>query len=461
MRSSLIFPLPQFPRLDKKKIKMLKLAFAALVASVAAKDKCVEPGICVPPKAAHSVVLPMAPRQQWGNSGGYCGSASVQMNSLLFGNYFSQDQVRKANDHGEGHGSKADGFEVLPTNIEQSMTNLALTFESFDVMNTTKPQAPAYKKFLKQHLVQGHPVVWFVMCRGDGDQIPYPGSNPNDGRFSHIEPVWGIYTNLSLDDPTVSENDWLVHGSDWDQNGYHREFSTLVDTAKMEGNCANAGTHPGTNEAYPCIYDEVDYGYAITGNQDPKNRTVPAVLIVDNHSEPNINEGRSPAVVHGVLNATVVAGQSYTIYRYDGKENVPTDSNFEAGKYAVKQPFTATSSMYSFQVCFEGDDVYENDIVAVFLYSMLSIYAYVEILQLRNQTLNTPTGPHDLPLQRGHLLPCGEGQLQVLNVIQSSLPHTPLQRQTSPALPSSLVFCLCFYLPTQVFWVAFSCAISV
>ena len=52
------------------------------------------------------------------------------------------------------------------------MRNLKLHFDEWDY-NGTKPQSTKYKQWLKAHLVQGHPVVWFVMCKGD-DACPYP-----------------------------------------------------------------------------------------------------------------------------------------------------------------------------------------------------------------------------------------------------------------------------------------------
>ena len=313
------------------------------LAAVAGSLGCVAPGTCVPPKAENVRAWPMKPRQQWGDSGGFCGSLSVQSGALMYGNWISQIQVRQATNHGEGHGNPEKGYEILPTNIEQSMTNLGLRFDSFDY-NQTKPQAPVYKQFLKKHLVAMHPVVWFVMCRGDGQQIPYPGSNPNGGRFSHIEPLWGYFSNHSITDDVVRDDDVIVHGSDWDQFGYYRAMSTLVDSPAMEGNCKHAGDHPGVNEMYPCIYNEVDYGYAILGNIDPLNKTVPAILEVDSWNEPDVNEPLvRPKELHGALTISgLVAGQKYTIYRYNGKHNVPRDSNFNRN-YEHMHSITATA----------------------------------------------------------------------------------------------------------------------
>eukprot|EP01060_Flectonema_neradi_P036374 TRINITY_DN6976_c2_g1_i1.p1 TRINITY_DN6976_c2_g1~~TRINITY_DN6976_c2_g1_i1.p1 ORF type:complete len:372 (+),score=52.37 TRINITY_DN6976_c2_g1_i1:68-1117(+) len=322
---------------------------AAMLATVIGADKgCVYPGDCTPPKALHSVMLPVQPRQQWGNSGGFCGSLSVQTSALMYGNWISQMQVRMANTHGEGHGNPQQGYEILPTNIEESLTNLALTFEAFDY-NQPKPQSDSYKQFLKKHLTNQHPVVWFVMCKGDGDQIPYPGSNPNGGRFSHIEPVWGYFTNYSITDDIVREQDVIVHGSDWDRYGYFRPMNTLVDTPLMEGNCKNAGNHSGINEMYPCIYNEVDYGYAVTGNVDPQNMTLPSVLSVDSWNEPDMmNPTAVPSQLHGNLTISGLSnGVQYVIYRYSGRENVPRGSSFDQ-KYEHKTVFTATNESYKF-----------------------------------------------------------------------------------------------------------------
>eukprot|EP00755_Sulcionema_specki_P025032 Sspe_Gene.82394::Locus_54004_Transcript_1_2_Confidence_0.667_Length_1574::g.82394::m.82394 len=322
------------------------LVLAALVGGAVC---CVHPGTCTPPPAKYKNELPLSPRKQWGDSGGYCGSLSVQSGALYFGAWISQEQVRKATDHGEGHGNPEKGYEILPTNIEQALRNLHLTYDAFDY-NQTKPQAPAYKAFLKRHLVASHPVVWFVMCRGDGDQIPYPGSNPNNGRFSHIEPVWGIYSNHSFDDLTVYDDDVLVHGSDWDQEGYYRAFHTLVDEPSMDGNCRNAGNFPGVNEMYPCIYSQVDYGYAITGFEDPKKVAKHAVLAVDSWDEPDMNNPlKRPSDMHGKLTISgLVAGKEYTVYRFNGRENVPTDSNYDHG-YEHKYTFVAQGAQHTWE----------------------------------------------------------------------------------------------------------------
>jgi hypothetical protein len=56
-----------------------------------------------------------------------------------------------------------------------------------------------------------------------------------------------------------------------------RPFNSLVDSAsdgdKLTGNCSQAQTvGGGPNEAYPCVMDLIDYGWAIQGLVDPLNK---------------------------------------------------------------------------------------------------------------------------------------------------------------------------------------------
>lgn len=130
-------------------------------------DTCVPPKICAAPQTKYSVVLPVTPRQQWNIEGGFCGAMSVQTAHLAFGAWISQDLVRKANTHGVGHCEPGNGCELEPTNIGQTAQNLKLDYDVFD-HSQPKPQAAAYKSWMKAHLVKGHPVVWYVQQSGHG-----------------------------------------------------------------------------------------------------------------------------------------------------------------------------------------------------------------------------------------------------------------------------------------------------
>lgn len=104
------------------------------------------------------------------------------------------------------------GCEVGALNIGETASNLKLVYDEWDY-NSSKPQSPRYKKWMKSHLARGHAIVWLVMCKGD-DVCPYRGACPNGGSFGHVEPVWGLFSNHPLDDPEVYDDDWVVHSSD-------------------------------------------------------------------------------------------------------------------------------------------------------------------------------------------------------------------------------------------------------
>lgn len=74
----------------------------------------------------------------------------------------------------------------------------------------------------------------------------------------------------------------------------------------MEGNCKDAQAPHGLNEAYPCYNDQENFGVAIKGLKDPKNRTLPASLKVDNFKEPNVRIGEDPIELRASLWITKV-----------------------------------------------------------------------------------------------------------------------------------------------------------
>jgi hypothetical protein len=271
---------------------------------------------------------------------------SIQAGALAFGAWISQDLVRKASPHGEGNGSPAKGYEVLPSNVAESARHLKLKYHEWDY-SQPKPQAPAYKRWLKLHLSQGHPVLWFPMCQGDDPHVPYPHSAPNGGRFDHVEPIWGFGSNHPLDDPNVYDDDWLVHGSGQDLHSYYRTFASLEDTAAMKGNCGKAQLGIGRNEMYPCIYDQVDYGLAITGIA--VEGSLPVSLSVDRQSEPNVRSWAQEAQLHGTVSVRGLRkGRRYALYRYASTAALPAGRPFNRTcEYTVR--FVAQGDSWSYQ----------------------------------------------------------------------------------------------------------------
>jgi hypothetical protein len=148
---------------------------------------CVAPGVCVPPAAAKFRAITNGPSTslQWDLSGGFCGAFSLQQSALGAGAYISQDLVRKANidqpgpHHMHGNPDPATcatselgcGWEVMPSNVKYTANHLRLQSDEWDYTQPS-PQAAAWKKWVKAHLVQQHAVAFFPMCKGDSHE-PY------------------------------------------------------------------------------------------------------------------------------------------------------------------------------------------------------------------------------------------------------------------------------------------------
>eukprot|EP00759_Apiculatamorpha_spiralis_P031902 PhF_6_TR33626/c0_g1_i1/m.49112 len=305
--------------------------------------KCVFPGTCSPPpNALNGFRLPTASRMQWAWKGGFCGAVSIQTLALAQGVWISQDLIRKAAAPGGGHGHPATGYEILHTNIEGALTNLGLTYNAFDYLHTPLPQSQYYLPWLKQQLSLGYGVVWFIMCKGDGHNTY---GIPN-ATYDHIEPVFGLYSNHSLTDPTVYADDVLVHSSDYapdgDRNlGYFRRFDSLVDTTAMNGNCSLAQPIWMRNEMYPCLERNFSFGYAITGLVRAGGLRVS--VDVGSVSEPNVRDHQLPVNFTSVSVTCygVVQGQTYTVFRFDGGNvNVPVDvqeyNTYATNKWSVQ-----------------------------------------------------------------------------------------------------------------------------
>lgn len=312
---------------------------------------CVAPGICTPPNAAYSRVILDGNYAgvQWESSGGFCGAFSTQHAALAFGAWISQDYVRRANRDQPGphhmHGDPTVGYEVMPSNVAYTATHLRLNFDEWDYTQPS-PQAPAYKKWLKSHLVKGHPVVWFPICKGDPHQC-YPDSCPNGGSCDHVEPMVGIFSNHSLDDPTVYDDDWILHFSDQDLMPYYRPINSLEDSLDMNGNCADAVPGFGHNEMYPCFDQDVTYGLAVTGLNVTGPLLPVSLFTTGAQGEPNVREGQPSVPLTGKVTVSgLKSGSSYVLYRYNGTDTLPQGPPWTG--YEFKTPFTAKGQTWTY-----------------------------------------------------------------------------------------------------------------
>ena len=290
------------------------------------------------------------PGQQWNTAGGFCGAFSVQHGALAFGAWISQDLVRKANRDQDiphhMHGDPTVGYEVMPSNVAYTAEKLRLRYSEWD-SSQPAPQAPAYKRWLKAHLAAGHPIAWFPICKGDS-HVCYPDSCPNGGACDHVEPMFGIFSNHPLTDPTVYDDDYVLHASDQDLQTYYRPLNSLDDSLDMSGNCKNAGSGFGKNEMYPCFDASVTYGLAVLG-LDVNGTTFPTSVSTPGAAgEPNVRAGQPAVALQATLTVTgLTAGSAYVLYRYNGTDALPAGPPFDVG-FQAKTPFTAAKDSFVF-----------------------------------------------------------------------------------------------------------------
>lgn len=285
-----------------------------------------------PPSTKYSVLQPISPRLQWGNDGGYCGSMSIQQIALGQGVWLSQQQVRNHTVPGGGHDE-----EILETNIELALTNLHLKFEGFQYKTLPTPQADSYRSFIKKHLLQGHGVVWMIMLEG-GQYPVYPPLAPY-GFYSHVEPVYGLYTNHDLSDTQWYPDDYLAHSTDADLFTYYRTFDSLPSDVDKTNSSLCGSKYLG----YPCIYVRWGFGWAITGVSDTA-QGLPLSLSVNSPAEPNVSEGDKPADFKGTVVVTgLQSGTQYDIFRWDSVATA-----YDYTKAALATTFKATNSNYTF-----------------------------------------------------------------------------------------------------------------
>ena len=291
-----------------------------------------------------TIQLPIPGRHQWPDRDGYCGSNSIQMNMLYHGAWISQKIVRLAVDLGNCTAGGV-GDEILHNNIECALTQLKVRYDSWKYKTEPRPQYKNYLIWVKQHLAQYHPVVMFIFCKGDSHGSH--GGEKGYGYYDHIEPIIGITSNHSLevgssDLSIYYPDDQLIHHSDWDQKYYIRPFATMYDTPPLDGNCAHVmPIGGGPNEAYPCIPEQVDYGYALLGRIDPLQVLLPVHVQVNTWKEPDIDEGEKPILIYATITMELlVKNKKYLLLRYDDIQNIPTDSSFSTDdKYDFKHEF--------------------------------------------------------------------------------------------------------------------------
>lgn len=201
----------------------------------------------------------------------------------------------------------------------QPLTSLKLTFDGWGYKTKITPQAGGYRKWIKGHLPQGHGIVWMIMLSG-GRYPVYPSLAPY-GFYSHVEPVFGLYTNRDLSDTRWYDDGQLATSTDVAPFTYYRRFGSLVADVGP-GNTSLCGQD---YVGYACIYKKWSFGWAITEVKDGSNSaTVPVRLAVDSSYEPQGTwaQGMVGTLAIGTVDGPLNIGTGYTIYRRPPQMNI-------------------------------------------------------------------------------------------------------------------------------------------
>ncbi|CAF1178879.1 unnamed protein product [Didymodactylos carnosus] len=278
-----------------------------------------------------TVLLDIAPREQWENAHGYCGEASLQAIGLYYGSWISQQLVRTINDG-----------EFLLTddgNDQNTITTLLFKYERWNFETEETPQYKNYCLWLKKQLMGHFPCIFTVYVTDLDEVAP-------SIEYDHIVPAIGIKYSTKTSDKYDS-TDELYFFSLFENKVLHRKLCE-TDMIKTREKCDSDTLSGGS------IPKDVGYGYAITGILDENHATFRVQLYINSWDEPNLSTGSEPIVMYGtVVVSNLIMSKHYALLRYNTYKNVPTSGNaadFLKSKYYARHDFMAQNgSTYTFK----------------------------------------------------------------------------------------------------------------
>lgn len=271
------------------------------------------------PLSVTTTSLPIPPRLQWDELDGYCGECSIQQAALYFGTYVSQYVCRAIINPNQ------KSQLLVAVNDQTVLTSLRLTSAKFNYNQAANPQFAGYFGWVKQHIALKRPVLIVSYVKG-----------LSDPDYDHIMLATGFTSSNST---TYVGTDRLYFNDCYSPSANMRVASTLSDVRRMRVN--------GTKYEF-CIPTNICYGTAITGIADTSGAALPVQLKLASWSEPDIMAGAAPATLNATVSVTgLIAGRSYSLYRYNNHLNVPT-TNYVRSNYTSVVNFVATNPTATF-----------------------------------------------------------------------------------------------------------------
>jgi hypothetical protein len=273
------------------------------------------------PLSVTTTSLPIPPRLQWDELDGYCGECSIQQAALYFGTYVSQFACRAIINPNQ------KSQLLVAVNDQTVLTALRLTSAKFNYNQAANPQFAGYFGWVKQHIALKRPVLIVSYVKG-----------LSDPDYDHIMLATGFTSSNST---TYVGTDRLYFNDCYSPSANMRVASTLSDVRRMRVN--------GAKYEF-CIPTNICYGTAITGIADTSGATLPVQLKLASWSEPDVMAGAAPATLNATVSVTgLIAGRSYSLYRYNNHLNVPT-TNYVRSNYTSVVNFVATNPTATFPV---------------------------------------------------------------------------------------------------------------
>jgi len=271
------------------------------------------------PLSVTTTSLPIPPRLQWDELDGYCGECSIQQAALYFGTYVSQFACRAIINPNQ------KSQLLVAVNDQTVLTALRLTSAKFNYNQAANPQFAGYFGWVKQHIALKRPVLIVSYVKG-----------LSDPDYDHIMLATGFTSSNST---TYVGTDRLYFNDCYSPSANMRVASTLSDVRRMRVN--------GAKYEF-CIPTNICYGTAITGIADTSGATLPVQLKLASWSEPDVMAGAAPATLNATVSVTgLIAGRSYSLYRYNNHLNVPT-TNYVRSNYTSVVNFVATNPTATF-----------------------------------------------------------------------------------------------------------------
>lgn len=323
------------------------LWFASVMATFAAANYVIE--------------VPLPLRLQWNENHGYCGETAFISSGLMFGQYFSQYDIRVIADQQRPTSSPQTKTQLLLGGNDDFTANaLSLRYSRY---NHAIRDTHAFLTWVKSSLARGEPVTIGVYMN---EYLFYGNTNPNagDADYDHIVTVFKI---TSYYNDTQYHDDDVLYFSDhglWaprQQPVY--EFNATFGA--IQGNRKQANSKNGLIYTLPNSPQIGNYGISLSGVVDNGGNTLPVSIISNiNYEDPEIAPRSNTRPDATPISLTVtIAGLTpliqYNVYKYSSETLIP-DENFNknAAQADSVRRFNASSSTYTFiENVFSSDKV--------------------------------------------------------------------------------------------------------